>query len=578
MNIKSLLQKAHACWQSRDLAQAESILHKIIKKDKTNVDAHANLGAIYAMTKKFELSEFHLKNALKNKYSMQFQLNLINVLSEQRKYSEANNLIDEVLSKDPENVNLLFAKAKIIRGLGKLDEALEILKSLYEKNNNDKNIAASLAFTLNQMQRYHSAIEIYEKIIADDENFFPAIYNCGLIYINQRIDISKSISYLEKSLSIQPNNLELLLTLAAAYEEKYRFADALQLIEKAKSISSQDPRVYYQLGSLHTHSDNLELSLKNLNKCLELKPDYHMANYVKSNILLQQGKFDEGFELYKYRIYNQNIQIRTDDSEVSEINKEDYLLIFYEQGIGDIILYSRFFDAIAEKVKKVTILIPGKLKDFFSFNFKDIEFKVEDEFKADEYAKYKKINLATIPRLLKNVDSIINSPRIIKPNLKNKESEIKSQFSDFKLCGIAWKSNNAKVGDHKSIQLDDFINNIFNDTKYKLINLQYGDVQEEIKKQKIPIEITNVDLFNDISSTAALINMCDIVVTTSNVTAHIAGSLGKKTLLLVPRFLGKFWYWEKNLHIYKNIKIFSQDENGDWKMAMRKLKDYLISI
>jgi len=126
--------------------------------------------------------------------------------------------------------------------------------------------------------------------------------------------------------------------------------------------------------------------------------------------------------------------------------------------------------------------------------------------------------------------------------------------------------------------LDDFVKNIFSDTEYKLINLQYGDVELEISKQQKSIEITNVDLFDDISSTAALISLCDVVVTISNVTAHIAGSMGKKTLLLVPRYLGKFWYWEEGLKIYKNIKIFTQDEDGGWKIAMKKLKDYLISL
>ena len=578
MNIKSLLQKAQACWQSRDLAQAESILHKIIKKDKTNVDAHANLGAIYAMSKKFELSEFHLKNALKNKYSMQFQLNLINVLSEQRKYSEANNLIDEVLSKDPQNVNLLFAKAKIIRGLGKLDEALEILKSLYEKNNNDKNIAVSLAFTLNQMQRYQSAIEIYEKIIADDENFFPAIYNCGLIYLNQRIDIKKAIILLEKSLVIQSNNIELLLSLAAAYEEVYRFKDAISLIEKAMLINPKDPRVYYQLGCLHTHSNNLDLSMKNLNYCLKLKPNYIMANYVKSNLLLKEGDFYNGFDLYRYRIYNESVNTRVDDTGINELSNQDNLLIFYEQGIGDIILYSRFFDEIVKRVKKVTIIIPKKLRDFLSFNFQDIEFLIENEFVSEKYIDYKQINLATVPRLLENVDNIISSPKLLKSNVFDNKLLTKSKAQKEKLCGIAWKSNNAKVGDHKSIVLDDFVKNIFRDTEYKLINLQYGDVEGEISKQQKPIEITNVDLFDDISSTAALINLCDVVVTISNVTAHIAGSMGKKTLLLVPRYLGKFWYWEKNLNIYKNIEIFNQDEDGGWTLAMKNLKDCLKKI
>jgi len=578
MNIKILLQKAHACWQSRDLVQAESILHKIIKKDKTNVDAHANLGAIYATNKQYELSEIHLKIALKNKNSVALKANLINVLFEQKKYIDAEILINQLVEHDPQNKNLLMTKAKIIRNTGKLDEALNILEMLYEENKVDKFIGISFAYTLNLTKKYKRAIKIYESILKEDEQFFPAIYNCGLIYLNQRINIKSAIALLEKSLIIQPNNIELLLSLAAAYEEVYRFKDAINLIEKAKLLNQKDPRVYYQLGCLYTHFNKLDLSIKNLDYCLELNPNYIMASYVKSNLLLKEGDFYNGFDLYRSRIHNDSVNTRIDDTDINELSNQDNLLIFYEQGIGDIILYSRFFDELIKMVKRVTIIIPQKLKDFLSFNFQDIEFLSENEFQNEKYKDHKIINLATVPRLLRNIDKVISSPRLLKSNVFDNKLLTKSKAQKEKLCGIAWKSNNAKVGDHKSIVLDDFVKNIFRDTEYKLINLQYGDVEGEISKQQKPIEITNVDLFDDISSTAALINLCDVVVTISNVTAHIAGSMGKKTLLLVPRYLGKFWYWEKNLNIYKNIEIFTQDEDGGWKIAMEKLKDYLISL
>jgi hypothetical protein len=55
--------------------------------------------------------------------------------------------------------------------------------------------------------------------------------------------------------------------------------------------------------------------------------------------------------------------------------------------------------------------------------------------------------------------------------------------------------------------------------------------------------------------------------TTSNVTAHIAGSLGKETFLLLPHFYGVLWYWhkedDKSLW-YPSIEIFRQTSEDDW--------------
>ena len=50
-------------------------------------------------------------------------------------------------------------------------------------------------------------------------------------------------------------------------------------------------------------------------------------------------------------------------------------------------------------------------------------------------------------------------------------------------------------------------------------------------------KINDIDYFNDILSVASIVNACDLIITCSNLNAHIAGALGKKTFLLLP--LGK---------------------------------------
>ena len=65
-----------------------------------------------------------------------------------------------------------------------------------------------------------------------------------------------------------------------------------------------------------------------------------------------------------------------------------------------------------------------------------------------------------------------------------------------------------------------------------LINLQYGDVDKEIREfeEETGIKIVqcgSVDNREDLDGLAALIEACDLVVSTSNVTIHLAGALGK---------------------------------------------------
>ena len=72
---------------------------------------------------------------------------------------------------------------------------------------------------------------------------------------------------------------------------------------------------------------------------------------------------------------------------------------------------------------------------------------------------------------------------------------------------------------------------------------------------------------------------CDAVVTSSNVTAHFSGALGKKTFLLVP--INALWYWQerKNKSIwYPNVYIYRQNEFNNWDYPINKLKSDLVDL
>jgi ADP-heptose:LPS heptosyltransferase len=77
---------------------------------------------------------------------------------------------------------------------------------------------------------------------------------------------------------------------------------------------------------------------------------------------------------------------------------------------------------------------------------------------------------------------------------------------------------------------------------------------------------------------AALIQACYVVITTSNSTAHLAGALGKTTLLLLPSGKGQLWYWaEIDGHIpwYPSIQAFRQNEIGNWQHPLQAIKAVL---
>ena len=64
-----------------------------------------------------------------------------------------------------------------------------------------------------------------------------------------------------------------------------------------------------------------------------------------------------------------------------------------------------------------------------------------------------------------------------------------------------------------------------------------------------------------------------VVVTSSNITAHIAGGLGVKTFLFVPFSRGRLWYWhdEGKSIWYPSIRIFRAESAGEWGAIFEKI-------
>ena len=131
--------------------------------------------------------------------------------------------------------------------------------------------------------------------------------------------------------------------------------------------------------------------------------------------------------------------------------------------------------------------------------------------------------------------------------------------------GLSWKSFNNKFASDKSLNLKDLYE-IFNLTNCDIFNLQYGDVEKEIysfnnmAKNKL-LNIKGLDLYNDFEGIASLLKSLDVFITISNSTAHLAGALGVKTILIKPENFAIFHYWNQKTDStpwYNSIRLIDK--------------------
>jgi hypothetical protein len=142
--------------------------------------------------------------------------------------------------------------------------------------------------------------------------------------------------------------------------------------------------------------------------------------------------------------------------------------------------------------------------------------------------------------------------------------------------GLAWTSTAPIIGPHKSVPLADF-KPILDTPHLKFINLQYGDAQKEGVDYHPSLITTHIDTFIDLENTAALIALCDVIISPSCATVHLAGAMGKDVLLLDAN---KLWYWNNRLGNesmwYSGVKIFQRENmNAPWDLQLKQVKEEL---
>jgi hypothetical protein len=116
----------------------------------------------------------------------------------------------------------------------------------------------------------------------------------------------------------------------------------------------------------------------------------------------------------------------------------------------------------------------------------------------------------------------------------------------------------------------------------RLLDLQYGDTAAQraafIRDGGSLERLDELDLYQDIDGVLAAISACDVVVTASNVTAHLAGSLGKRTLLVFAGAAPPFHYWVPDAaghsRWYPSVEIVPGGEDG-WPGALARARERL---
>jgi len=257
------------------------------------------------------------------------------------------------------------------------------------------------------------------------------------------------------------------------------------------------------------------------------------------------------------------------------------VLVWAEQGLGDQILFGTMVEDFSKKFKEVHLSVDPKLCRFFQEALPNVNVISLFDHINQDFFDYE-IPLTSIGQYVRNsVDDFL--PFKV-PYQRHKIDFDKEYPKKEKLrCALSWKSKGQKA-DYKSMNLNSLAKLLQMDN-IEFYNIQYTNEEEEINEfyKTYGVKILDpdgVDAHKDIYGLMKFLQTCDFAITTSNSNAHLAGSIGLPTYLLLAQAYGKFWYWDnlyqnKNLW-YPTVERFTQLVPNDWVHPVNSLKDRLI--
>ena len=535
----------HLCNETGNYEKAIAFFKRSISIKENDYQTHNNIANTYLKLHQLEKATFH--------YNRSLQIN--------PDFAEAYN-------------NL----GNIEKETGNYKNAIKLFLKSISKNQNLVDPYNNLGVVYNFLKENELAKKYLMKAIELFPEFADSYGNLGNIFSKEG-DFEKAINYYKKALSINPLFFHAYNNMGNALKDLGKLEESISCYNKAIELNPKFPNAYDNLGNALRLNGKIQEAINSFNKAIEIDKNYPEAYFNLSILELNNGLFKNGWKNFKWRWFANNFDTPKLNLGLQTYNLKNTfknVFISYEQGIGDQILYARFFNDLPQNKLDIYGHFNSKLINLMSSSFKQVIFL--DKIKKEEIDSH--IPLGDLPGLFINDFSDLKerSGPYLKVDKKRRDELKKLLPKNKKICGLSWLSKNEELGLHKSISLEQ-LKDILLIKDIVFVDLQYSDTNQERKEflKKYGVEIIKldqVDNFDDLTGLTALIDACDFVLSVSNTTVHLSGAIGKKTYLMLPKGKGKLWYWSKDgqqSHWYKSVKIFEQDKIGHWEPVIKTI-------
>lgn len=539
--------------QRGDLAVAENLYKEVLRSVPAHSSSLHNLSVLYQQSGRTAETIVLLREILGNSPTQEtigaalesllpVMGQLAQALHDQGHSEEGLVYLEQFSALGLASPELLLRLGSLYAALGRAEDAIGAWRQALEVAPGDRAATHNLALTLAKEGRDDEALALYAEArerYPDDPGF---VTGAGLV--------SARAGLLEGA------------------RRHYR-----ELVARQPDLAS----AWYGLGMIERDLGQIEEARNCQQRVTGLLPDFPDGHFELAHLLLLDGDLEWGFAEHEWRLKRPKVRNRNFPGPTWDGSDPAgrHLLLYGEQGAGDVIQFVRYAPLLAARGARVTVACHDSLTRLLS-TVEGVERAVpffDEPRDFDLHAP-----LMSLPFILRtSLDSIPSRVPYI-PVPETPVSEFLEKKGEFWI-GLAWAGSPEHTNDlRRSCRLKD-LEPLIGVDGVRFFSLQVGERARDLADYT-RMEIRDLAAgISDYADTASLIARLDLVIAVDTSVVHLAGAMGQPVWVLLPYVCDWRWLRDRaDSPWYPTARLFRQPGPDDWAACMDEVASALVAL
>lgn len=352
---------------------------------------------------------------------------------------------------------------------------------------------------------------------------------------------------------------------------------ALKHFDEALAIGCSNPLMAVNALPIYFEAGRLVECVRLSRLVRDKYPDDPDALYALACVELARDYYPEGFRQLEVRFRMPEVGRSTNRSLLAmprwngQATPDMRLLVHCEQGLGDHLMMARYLPLLHQQGLQLLMDVRPELLSLMQTNFPfvrllpgPIQQNITEPFDAWTGIMSLPWHLGTTHDTVPARSGYLTAPSDGSAYWLQRVVELCAD--DVLKVGIAWSGNPAHRADRRrSIPMERLLPFLRSSKHIRFFTLQ---------TEPPPIPCANlIDVSDELltlADTAALIKHLDVVLTVDTSVVHLAGALGKKTLLILPcRYEWRWGLEGEGNAWYSSVQVIRQPIHGDWESVLQ---------